>query len=147
MSMAQDLFKVGPGAGPQPTCAWHFEKYLGPRQHSPKEGHLRRQANNLTSPKRVKAWGDSPTKARGISSAKTHPNGTTQLTPQPAEVRPNNWRGAPNTWVWLIQKITISQETSDRKCNLLWPENIGFLAPKRRNSCSDSDRHFNWEHS
>ncbi len=34
MSMAQGLFKVGPGAVPQPIRAQHFEKYLGPHQHS-----------------------------------------------------------------------------------------------------------------
>ena len=28
------LFKVGPGAGPEPTHPQHFQKYLRPRRHS-----------------------------------------------------------------------------------------------------------------
>ena len=60
MSMAQGFFMVGPGAGPQLTRARHFEKYLRPCRHSPKEGCLRRQAINLTPPKKVKAWGTAP---------------------------------------------------------------------------------------
>ena len=99
MSMAQGLFKAGPSTGEQPTRARDFEKYLGPRRHSSKERCLRRQANNLTRPKRVNAWG-TPPEAKEISSAETHPTGTVQLTPRPAEVQPNNWRGAPNTSVW-----------------------------------------------
>ena len=48
MSMAPGPFKEGLGAGPQPTRARHFKKYLGPRRHSPKEGSLTLQAINLT---------------------------------------------------------------------------------------------------
>ena len=48
------FFKVVPGAGREPTRVQHSQKCLGPRRHSPKKGHLRRQAINLTSPRRVK---------------------------------------------------------------------------------------------
>ena len=65
MSMAQGLFKVDLGVGPQPTRARHFEKYLGPRQHSPEEVSLRRQAINLTPPKRVKACWDASLRPEG----------------------------------------------------------------------------------
>ena len=40
--------------------AKHFQKFRGLRRYSPKEGRLRCQAINLTSQKRVKAWGDGP---------------------------------------------------------------------------------------
>ena len=32
------FFKVGPGAGPEPTRARYFQKYLGHRRHYPKGG-------------------------------------------------------------------------------------------------------------
>ena len=53
-SMAQDFFKVDPGAAPEPTCAWRLQKCLRPFRHSPKEGGFRRQAINLTHPRRIK---------------------------------------------------------------------------------------------
>ena len=58
MSMKQGLLKVGVSAGPLPTRAQHSPKYPRPCWHSLKEGCLRRQAINLTPPKRVKAWGE-----------------------------------------------------------------------------------------
>ena len=60
------FFKVGPVAGPEPTIVWHFQKYLGPRRHSSKEGRLRHQAINITPLKRVKGWGDSPLRPEGF---------------------------------------------------------------------------------
>ena len=59
-SVAQGLFKVGPGAGAGAQTRPAFLKCLGPRRHSPKERHLRRQAINLAPPMRVKAWGKAP---------------------------------------------------------------------------------------
>ena len=60
------FLKVGPGVWPEPTRARHFQKYLGPCRHSPKEGRLRRQAINLTPPKKVKAWGTDPCGQRDL---------------------------------------------------------------------------------
>ena len=43
-SMAQGLFKVGPGARSKPTRTRQFQKCLAPHRHFPKEGRFRRQA-------------------------------------------------------------------------------------------------------
>ena len=61
------FFKVGPGSEPELTRARRLQKCLGPRRHSPKEGHLRRPAINLTPPKRVKVWGDGSLKLEEIN--------------------------------------------------------------------------------
>ena len=50
--------KVGPDAGPEPRRSRRLQICLGPRRQSPKEWCLRRQAINLTPPKKVKACGD-----------------------------------------------------------------------------------------
>ena len=44
------LFKVGPGVRPELKRAPDFQKYLGPRRHSPKEGYFKRKEVNLTPP-------------------------------------------------------------------------------------------------
>ena len=76
-------------------CTRQSPKYLGPCRHSSKEGRLRRQAINVTPPKRVKAWGDSPLRLEGTSVPKhTRPEPCPSQT-RPAKVRPNNWRGVP----------------------------------------------------
>ena len=56
-SMVLGLFKVGPGAGSEPTRIQRVQKCLEPHRHSLKVGWLKRQAINLTPPERVKAWG------------------------------------------------------------------------------------------
>ena len=60
-SVAQGLFKVGPCTGPKLRYARHSLKSLGSRQHTPKKGHLRRQAINLAPSWRVRnLWGRLP---------------------------------------------------------------------------------------
>ena len=66
----------------------------------PKDGHLRRQASSLTSPKRVKPWVAAYWGQRDLHCRDTHDRAA-HLTIRPAEGRPNNWRGVPNTGVWL----------------------------------------------
>ena len=51
--------------GHSPQGLGILQKYIRPRRHFPKEGRLRRQAINLTPPKRVKVWGDSPLRPEG----------------------------------------------------------------------------------
>ena len=92
-SAAPELFKVGPGARSEPTRARPFQKYLGSRRHSPKKKRLRNQAINLEP-------GGRPPETRAISRAEAHPTRSIQLATWPAEVRPNNWRAAPNTGIW-----------------------------------------------
>ena len=77
------FFKVGPGAGLAPTRTRHFQKYIGPRRRSPNEGRLRRQAMNLTLPKRVKSWGYGSLRPKG--------------SPIPRHTRPDlcRWHGWP----------------------------------------------------
>ena len=49
------FFKVVLGAGSWPWHARHSQNFFGPRWHSPKKGHLRRQMINLAPSKRVRA--------------------------------------------------------------------------------------------
>ena len=83
--MAQGLFLGESDAGPEPIRTRHLQKYLGPRQHSSKEGHLRRQAINLTPRRGLKPGGTAPF-ARGISSAEAYPARFVPQTIRPAEV-------------------------------------------------------------
>ncbi len=71
-SMAQGLFQVGRGAGPQPTRARSSQKCLRPLRHSPYQGRLRRRAINQTSPKGVKAWGEGPLRPQENPQAPRH---------------------------------------------------------------------------
>ena len=91
------LFKVGPGAGLQPTRARHFAKNTsGPVSIPLNNGASGLQANNLTLTKRVKAWGNGSLRQEGWGT----PDRAEQLTIRPTEVWPNNWRGAPDTGFW-----------------------------------------------
>ena len=67
-SLAQGLFKVGPGAGPELRHARRLQKCLKPRRHFPKKRRLRPQGINLTPSMRVRTWGH-PSKARRGSAA------------------------------------------------------------------------------
>ena len=58
-SVVQSLFWVVPGTGLEPTRAWHGQKYLRPRRHSPNRGHLRRHVIKPT-PRRGKSLGERP---------------------------------------------------------------------------------------
>ena len=80
-------FLGGSGAGPKSTCGRRFQKCLGPRRHSPKKGRLRRQAINLTTPRRVKAWGDGPLRLEDVSQGTPWP--TDRPPPQPEHTRPD----------------------------------------------------------
>ena len=73
---------MGPGAGPEPTLAWHSQE-------------LRHQGTP-PRPKEIKAWGDSPLRSEGCPADKTHPTEPcSQQHGQPNAT--HHWRGAPNT--------------------------------------------------
>ena len=100
-NVAQGLFFGGPGRKAEPKRARRLQKCLGPRWHSPKEVRLRRQATNLTPPKRVKGWGSRmPVKAR-----------LDRLPPQPEHIRPATT--LPHSWViqkFIVPRMTISDK-------------------------------------
>ena len=81
--------------GRSPHAPDIFKNASGPVGIPLKIPRLRRQAINLTPPKRVKAWGNGPLEARGMSSDETHSTRTVQHTTHPTEVSAIKWKVTP----------------------------------------------------
>ena len=86
-SMAQGLFKVGPGVGPLPTRAWYF-------QHASSsvgiflKGAPQSPGDKPNPSEEGQSLGGRPLVARSMSSYETHPTGSAPLTARPAVIYP-----------------------------------------------------------
>ena len=98
--MAEGFLKVDPCAGSKPTHSGWFQKCLEPRCHSPKEGHLRRQAINSIHPERVRTWRDDPLWLKDVSiRILGHP--ATHVR-QPQNTHTHNYWGARENYIFKI---------------------------------------------
>ena len=89
-SMAQGLFRVDPGAWPNPTRTWHFQKCLGPRQDSPKKDASGAGRSTQPLQRGLKPGGGTvPWSQRYIQWQDTRPEPS--IASWPAEICPINW--------------------------------------------------------
>ena len=138
MSVAQGFFRW-----------FRLQKYLGPRRHSLKKIRFRRQAINLTPPRRVRVWKDSPWGSLEIDRPAWMPD--SPLKSNLHEVgtdravfvdRPTNRMSMAQGFFWWVQAQGRSPDVSGCSQNASGPVGIllkrGAIGARRLNPASPS---------